>query len=152
MFTITQRLLLTQPVSLPTCCQCHSANPIHPRHSPAHSSRGLERGRDSLNSTLSPAPKPERARQCQLLQMCLPPPCPCWGTELGLGPDPQLPALQPLSWGEGAIVRPKEELRNVLFICVCDQGAPPHTQIYGLVFHLYIFHTVNFLYKPKEKI
>lgn len=38
---------------------------------------------------------------------------------------------------------------SCLFVFVTK--GPSHTQIYGLVFHLYIFHTVNFLYKPKEK-
>lgn len=98
----------------------------------------------------SPAPKPERARQCQLLQMCLPPLCPCWGTELGLGPDPQLPALQPFSRGEGAVVRPKEELRNVLFICVCDQGALPHPDLWPR-FSLVYFSHCKFLVQTQRK-
>lgn len=93
MFTVTQRLLVT--ISLPTCC--HSVNTIYPRCSPVHSARGLGRERGSLISTFCPNPKPERARQCQLLQMCLPSPCPCWGTGLGLSSVPHLPALHPLS-------------------------------------------------------
>lgn len=93
MFTVTQRLLVT--ISLPTCC--HSVNTIYPRCSPVHSARGLGRKRGSLISTFCPNPKPERARQCQLLQMCLPSPCPCWGTGLGLSSVPYLPALHPLS-------------------------------------------------------
>lgn len=95
MFTVTKRLLFTLPVSLPTCCQCHSANPIHPRHSPAQPARGLGRGRSSLISTFSLTPKPERARQRQLLQMCLPHPAHVGGQgwDWGLIPSFQLCSL-----------------------------------------------------------
>lgn len=59
MFTVTQRLLLHLFHSTPAASA--TANPIHPRHSPASSARGLERGRGSLISTL-PRPK---ARESQ---------------------------------------------------------------------------------------
>lgn len=67
MFTVTQRLLVTPPVSLPHPLPV----PLRQPHSPLtrSTSQGLGRGRG-----YPPTPKPERARLHQRLQMCLPPP------------------------------------------------------------------------------
>lgn len=136
MFTVTQRLLLTQPVSLPPVASATLPTPFTPNAHQPNQPGGC--GEGAFSSPYAKARESQTAPAGPVVPAL---PCPCGGTGLGLGSGPQLPALQPVTCGEGAIVRPKEELRNVLFICVCDQVAPPCVLVYGLVF-ICIFFTL----------
>lgn len=147
MFTVTQRLLLTT-TSLPTAASVTLPSLFAPETCQPTPARGAGK-EEGLLTTLSPTPKPERARQHQLLQTCLPRAARTGGQGWDRA-EPQVPALQSLSPSEGAEVRPKEELRNVLFMYVCDQAAPPSPRFLAS-FSLVYFSHCKFLVQTQRK-
>lgn len=107
---------------------------FNPNASPPALAQELGRGRGTLISTCSPTPKLERARWHQ---MCLPPPA--LGDGAGAGPDPHVPALQPLlGWRGLKSDQRKNSEMSCLFVFVTKQPLPS-TQIYGLVFTCIFF-------------